>query len=140
MAIVPVLCHREQAMAGHLRWVATMSRISLEQHGIKMNKSARQKHRTYCCDCEKQITADNRHPDDPDFCKVCFDKVEEMINNPMPHMGALVALTQCGWSGTPHNEGLAAFGFMSIMHPRMPVRRRMQIAKDIEENSRRSQR
>jgi hypothetical protein len=79
-----------------------------------------------CTVCECVLTRATRCKD-PEFCKSCYDEIERMTQNPMPHVRA----ARCYMNTYPRDKRLEIFAFLSIFHPTMPVRRRHELANSV---------
>ena len=82
-----------------------------------------------CASCERRVPPSKN---DPDFCQHCYDRTEDIINNPMRYTEAAVAyLNTSGISGREHKR-LKVAAFMSIFHPTVPARRVRALLQGIE--------
>lgn len=84
-----------------------------------------------CAKCSRRI---KEKSEDPDFCKQCFNEIEEMTNNPMKHAEAAVAYINAAHPYAAKNrEEVQMYAFLSIFHPKMPDRRKAELARSVGE-------
>lgn len=82
-----------------------------------------------CCQCGKK----HKNKLDPDFCKACYDETERMMDRDvMMSRSAAARAYLNGQPDTLDSRRMQVYAFLSIIEPKMPEKRRLEIIQAVE--------